>query len=269
MKQKTKIKSIAIGTFDGLHIAHHALIAEADALVIIERNGGLLTAGYRRCFYTSKPCFFYHFDKIRALSPEDFVQKLKDDFSDLERIVVGYDFHFGKNKAGNAELLERLCDKEVMVIDEVCHEGVSVHSRTIRELLGNGELKRAGELLGRDYLVAGDVISGQGLGAKSLVATLNLDVKYYQLPLAGVYATHTKIAGQWKDSISFLGHRVTTDGAFAVETHILGQDLGKVKGKVEIKFVDFIRQNHKFEGLNALKLQIKKDILEAQKILLS
>lgn len=268
MKQTNKIKSIAIGTFDGLHIAHQALVAKAEALVIIERNVGVLTAGYRRSFYTSKPCFFYHFEKIRALSPEAFVQRLKDDFPHLESIVVGYDFHFGKNKMGNAELLKRLCDREVLVIDEVCHGDIPVHSRTIRALLDKGEVKNAGEFLGREYVIGGEVISGQGIGAKSLVATLNLDVQYYQLPLAGVYATRTKIFNKWQDSITFLGHRVTTDGAFAVENHLLDVNLGQIEGSIEVKFIDFIRQNCKFKDLKSLKIQIKNDIIDAKKMLL-
>ncbi|MCD6212191.1 MAG: bifunctional riboflavin kinase/FAD synthetase, partial [Sulfurovum sp.] len=66
---QNNIKSIAIGSFDGLHIAHKTLINEVDAIVIIERNGGYLTPGYKRAFYTDKFCCFYHFDKVKSLSP--------------------------------------------------------------------------------------------------------------------------------------------------------------------------------------------------------
>jgi riboflavin kinase/FMN adenylyltransferase len=235
--------------------------------VIIERNAGVLTAGYRRSFYTSKPCFFYHFDKIRALSPEKFVAKLKEDFPHLERIVVGYDFHFGKNKAGNAELLERLCDKEVLVIDEVCLGDIPVHSRTIRRFLFEGNIAQANALLGRTYSIEGKVIKGQGLGAKSLVATLNIDVKYQQLPLFGVYATRSYVQHRWEDSITFLGHRQSTDGAFAVESHILDKSLAKIEGKIQIQFIAFLRTNHKFESLEKLKIQIAKDIKKAKEAL--
>ena len=267
MQLNNTIKSIAIGSFDGLHIAHIALIDKVDALVIIERNGGYLTAGYKRAFFTNKICCFYHFDKVKSLTPEMFVATLNEDFPELERIVVGYDFAFGKNKAGNANLLRELCDKEVIVVDEVMIEGISIHSRTIKAYLSEGIISMANKILGREYYIEGSIIKGQGLGKNELVATINLDVKGYQLPLEGVYATRTSIDGTWLDSVSFLGHRVTTDGQFAVETHILDSELAEVRGKVKIAFVDFLRQNQKFEGLDVLKKQIIEDIENAKVIL--
>ena len=267
MKYKNQIKSIAIGSFDGIHIAHRALIDQADALVIIERNGGYLTPGFKRSYFTSKICCFYHFDVIRGLTPEGFVEKLKTDFPALETIVVGYDFHFGKNKAGNAQVLRELCDKEVIVVEEVSIEGISVHSRTIKQYLKEGNIKMANLLLGREYSIEGEIVSGQGLGKNELVATINLNVKSYQLPLEGVYATRTKVDGEWLASVSFLGHRVSTDGNYAVETHILDADMGIVKGVAQIAFMAFMRENQKFESLEALKAQIESDISEARDIL--
>jgi riboflavin kinase/FMN adenylyltransferase len=262
------IKAIAIGSFDGLHIAHKTLIDKVDALVIIERNGGYLTPGYKRSFHTDKVCCFYHFDKVKSLNPEAFVNKLKEDFPSLEKIVVGYDFHFGKGKAGNAEMLQALCDREVLVVDEVSIEGIPVHSRTIKAYLREGKVEMANKLLGRRYTIDGDVIAGQGLGKKELVPTLNLHVDHYQLPLEGVYATRTKIGNEWFASVSFLGHRVTTDGSYAVETHIIDKNIGEVSGTVAIEFVAFIRENQKFDGLDGLKKQIQDDIDRVRKILI-
>ena len=268
MKYNNQITSIAIGSFDGIHIAHKTLIDKADALVIIERDGGYLTPGHKRSFCTDKVCCFYHFDVIKALSPEAFVAKLKEDFPMLETIVVGYDFHFGKNKAGTAQTLSELCDKNIIIVDEVSHEGIPVHSRTIKAYLQEGNIEMVNALLGRIYHIEGEVVQGQGLGKKELVPTLNLFVKGYQLPLEGVYATRTKIAGKWLPSVSFLGHRVSTDGSFAVETHILEKDIGTVKGTIALEFIDFIRANQKFESLDALKVQIKNDIAQAKQIML-
>ena len=267
MKLNNKIKSIAIGSFDGLHKAHQTLIEEVEAIVIIERNSGYLTPGYKRSFYTDKICCFYHFEKVRSLSPEAFVSKLKNDFPALEKIVVGYDFHFGKGKAGNAEMLPSLCDKEVFVVDEVSIEGIPVHSRTIKAYLQEGKVEMANKLLGRKYTIDGEVITGQGLGKKELVPTLNLHVDHYQLPLEGVYATRTKIGEEWLNSVSFLGHRITTDGSYAVETHILDKDIGEVSGKIVLEFVAFMRGNQKFDGLDSLKKQIQNDIDMARKII--
>ena len=267
MAYTNTIQSIAIGSFDGMHIAHQTLAGKVDALVIIERNGGYLTPGYKRANFTSKVCCFYHFDVIKDLTPEAFIDKLQTDFPSLETIVVGYDFAFGKDKAGTAKTLQRLFDGRVEIVQEVSVDGVAVHSRTIKAYLREGNIAMANKLLGRTYSIEGRVVSGQGIGKKELVPTLNLNVKEYQLPLEGVYATRTKIKGEWLDSVSFLGHRVTTDDSFAVETHILAGDIGEVEGKVEMMFIDFLRANKKFESLEALKEQIGQDIAKAKEVL--
>ena len=267
MKFNNNIKSIAIGSFDGIHIAHKTLIDKADAIVIIERNGGYLTPGYKRSCFTDKMCCFYHFNVIKGLTPEGFIEKLQTDFPKLETIIVGYDFHFGKNKAGNAETLQQLFEGRVEVVKEVGIEGIPVHSRTIKKYLREGNIVMANKLLGRIHIIEGEVVRGQGLGKKELVPTINLNVKEYQLPLEGVYATRTQIDGQWFNSVSFLGHRVTTDDSFAVETHILEKEIGAVRGKIVLAFVDFIRLNQKFDSLEALRAQIQDDILQAKEIL--
>ncbi|MBD3789363.1 MAG: bifunctional riboflavin kinase/FAD synthetase [Campylobacterales bacterium] len=264
MHLNNRIASVAIGSFDGMHIAHQKLIAQVEAVVIIERNGGYLTPGYKRSQHTDKPCHFYHFDKIKSLTPEAFVQRLKADFPSLQKIVVGYDFHFGNGKAGDAEHLQTLFDGEVCIVEEVSIEGISVHSRHIKAYLKEGDIKMANMLLGRMYEIEGRVIKGQGLGQKELVPTLNLSVDHYQLPKEGVYATRTKVKGITYPSVSFLGHRVTTDGSYAVETHIIDERIGEVEEEVMIEFLAFLRDNQKFESLDALKKQIQEDISAAK-----
>ncbi len=263
------IKSIAIGSFDGIHLGHKELLNRVDAAVIIERNSGYLTPGYKRSLYTDKICCFYHFDNIKGLTPLEFVAKLQTDFPSLERIVVGYDFHFGKGKAGNAQLLRSLCVKEIIIVEQVTCEGIAVHSRTIKTFLKEGNIVMANKLLGRAYVIEGEVVRGQGLGKKELVPTINLKTEAYQLPLEGVYATRTCIEGVWFDSVSFLGHRVTTDDSFAVETHILDKDIPMIKGTIIVQFIDFVRQNMKFDSLEGLKKQIQEDIGQTKQILQS
>lgn len=264
---KQKIKSIAIGSFDGIHIAHKKLIDKADALVIIERNCGSLSAGYRRCFHTSKICCFYHFDTIKYLSPSEFVDKLNSDFPYLERIVVGYDFYFGKGKEGDAQILEALCEKEVIIMDEICLDNIPVHSGTIKKYLREGNIDIANSLLGRRYSLVGEVISGQGLGKKELFATINLSVEDFEIPKDGVYATITTIDTISYNSVSFIGHRVTTDGSYAIETHILDREIDEISGKIEIEFVSMIRENRKFNTIIELKKQIEIDIDSTRDIL--
>ncbi|NEW60967.1 bifunctional riboflavin kinase/FAD synthetase [Sulfurovum sp. bin170] len=260
MKLTNSIKSIAIGSFDGVHLGHQALIKEAEAVVIIERNRSVMTAGYKRLNYINKPSFFYHLDKVKSLSARAFVDRLSEDFPKLETIVVGYDFGFGYKKEGDTILLQELFDGNVLVIDEVKHNGVSVHSRSIKEFIKNGEIRLANELLGHNYRIDGEVVSGQGLGKKELVPTLNLKIQNYLLPKEGVYATRTLINDSWLTSVSFFGHRVTTDGSFAVETHVLDRDIGVVEGNIELEFIAFIRDNQKFDGLDALRVAIEQDI---------
>jgi len=267
LRYHNTIKSITIGSFDGLHLAHQQLISQAEMIVAIERNSGYLTPGYKRSLYTDTPIIFYHFDKIRRLDPAAFVAKLQEDFPQLRQIIIGYDFHFGRDKRGNAALLQTLFEGEVKIVEEITLDGIPIHSKTIKALLREGNIHSANALLGRAYRIDGEIISGQGLGATNLVPTLNIQTHPYQLPLEGVYATRTQIRGAWLPSVSFVGHRVSTDGSFAVETHIIGEDVGTLDGTVWVEFVSFIRPNQKFDSLPALKQQIEKDIQTAQKVL--
>ena len=260
------ITSIAIGSFDGIHVAHQTLISQADGVVVIERHAGYLTPGFKRSWYTDKPLFFYLLEHVRGLSAAAFVARLEEDFPSLERIVVGYDFGFGQGREGDADHLRTLFRGEVVIVPEVMLDGVSVHSRVIRDRLLAGEIDGANALLGRPYRIDGDVIAGQGLGARELVPTLNLRVRDYQLPREGVYVTRTRIGEDWLPSVSFLGHRVTTDGSYAVESHVLDRDIGVVKGRVFIEFVARIRDNRTFDSLPALKRQIEDDIIAAREV---
>ncbi len=261
------ITSIAIGAFDGVHLAHKVLIDSVDAVAIIERNSGVLTPGYVRTRYIDKPSFFYHFDKIKELSAESFLSRLKEDFPSLAKIVVGYDFHFGKDKRGDVKLLEKLFDGEVIAVDVIKLNDIAIHSRTIKDFIKNSEIQQANRLLGRSYQICGDVIKGQGIGSKELVPTLNIDPKEYLLPKDGIYATNTKIGDIWHKSVSFVGHRVSTDGRFAVETHIIDKEIHNVNDQIEISFENFIRENRKFDDFSELKRQIKDDILKAKEII--
>ena len=267
MKLTNRIKSIAIGSFDGVHLGHQALIREVEAVLIIERNRSVITPGYRRTDYINKPAFFYHLDRVISLSAKEFIEKLSQDFPNLETIVVGYDFGFGYKKEGNTTLLQQLFRGKVKVIKEVKYKDISIHSRSIKEFIKNGEIRLTNELLNHTYRIDGQIVTGQGLGKKELVPTLNLKVQNFLLPKEGVYATRTYIDNQWLPSVSFFGHRVTTDGSFAVESHILDRDIGVVKGKIELEFIAFIRDNQKFDGLEALKTAIDQDIAKSRELI--
>ncbi len=260
MKLTNSIKSIAIGSFDGIHLAHKKLISQVEAVVVIEKNIATLTHGHKRVEYIKKPTFFYYLNIIKSLSAKEFIDKLKKDFPKLEKIVVGYDFYFGFKKKGDTALLKELFEGEVIIVDEIKYNNISIHSCIIREFISNGNISMANRLLNHNYKISGKVIKGQGLGKKELFPTINLKVEDYTLPKEGVYLSKTLIDDVWFNSISFLGHRVTTDGSYAIETHIIDRDIDFIKDKIEIEFIDFIRDNKKFSTLKELKKQIKKDI---------
>ncbi len=262
------IQSIAIGSFDGIHLAHQALINKADAVLIIERFSATLTPGWKRTFFIHKPCFFYPFENIKNLTPKEFIKKLQNDFPALKEIIIGYDFIFGKNKSGNIQTLQENFYGKVTVIKEITLDGISIHSRVIRKLLQENNIALANKLLSRYYQIDGYPIKGLGLGSKKLVPTINLRVQDYLLPI-GVFATFTKIQNISYPSITFIGKRATIDNSFSIETHLLknfNQTPNSFK-PIFIQFVSFLRDNKKFSTIKDLKKAIYQDITKAKKLL--
>jgi len=262
-------RAIAIGGFDGMHIGHQALFNELDengTIVVIETGYANLTPSLHREKFSDKRIIYLELEDIRHLDAEGFLQLLRVNFPELQKIVVGYDFHFGKDRKYSFEDLKNLFDGEVVVVDEVCHNRDSIHSHKIRQKLQIGDVKGANEFLGHNYTIAGKLIKGQGLGAKELVATINVEAPKFLIPKEGVYATLTRIDDEehFHPSVSFLGHRVTTDGSFAIESHILDGEV-LCEQKADIRFVAFIRENEKFDSLELLKKAIKADIAKANR----
>jgi len=260
------IKSIAIGSFDGIHIAHQELIKRADGIVVIEHGFASLTPGWKRSLYTNKATFFYLLEKIKELTPQQFIKKLQNDFPHLEKIVIGYDFRFGKDKSGDIDSIKQEFKGEVEVVDEVKYNGISVHSRVIREALQNQNINLANSMLGRRYRIDGEHIKGLGLGSKELVPTINLKVINYTLP-NGVFATYTTVNSKKFKSITFIGHRESIDNTHTIETHILEDFNLSIKGRVWIEFVEFIRAVKKFDSLEELKKQILLDCEKVREVL--
>lgn len=268
----SKVDAIAIGGFDGMHVGHQKLFDELGkngAIVVIETGYANLTPGAEREHYTHYPILYYPLDDIRHLDGEAFVEMLRERFPHLKKIVVGYDFHFGKNRRYSFDDLGRLFEGEVVVVEQVCIEGDSVHSHKIRSKIQIGDLSGANRFLGHNYSIKGSVVRGQGIGKTDLVPTINLECSGYLLPYEGVYAALTRIDEEehFHPSVVFVGHRVTTDGSYAVESHILGETIQSCE-KATISFVKFLRKNQKFESLESLKKAIGDDILNAKRELI-
>ena len=266
MKNST---AIAIGGFDGMHLGHQQLfskLGENGTIVVIETGYANLTPKTERENFSDYPILYIDLESIRHLDGDGFINFLQEQFPKLSKIVVGYDFHFGKDRKYSFDDLNTLFSGEVVVVKEVTHDGDSIHSHKIRAKLQIGDIKGANNFLGHNYTIRGEKVQGQGIGAKELVATINIESSGFLIPKEGVYATLTRIDDEehYHPSVSFVGHRVTTDGSFAVESHILD---GKVvcEKNSAISFVSFIRNNEKFDSLDELKQAIKKDIAIASR----
>ncbi|UFS63408.1 bifunctional riboflavin kinase/FAD synthetase [Sulfurimonas sp. HSL-3221] len=264
-----KVDAVAIGGFDGMHEGHQHLfnaLGERGAIVVVETGYANLTPGREREHFTTHPIVYLPLDEIRMLDDRGFVDYLRERFPALSRIVVGYDFRFGLDRKFSHEDLSKAFSGTVQVIDEVTVGGESVHSHKIRAKLIIGDVRGANRFLGHNYTVRGDVVRGQGIGKKELVPTVNMLTDGFLLPKEGVYASLARLDGEehYHPAVSFVGHRVTTDGSFAVETHVLDGEI-VCKERIDVSFVQRLRGNEKFASLDALKEQIGLDIAAARK----
>ena len=268
--KKDEITSLALGHFDGLHLGHMELIKRLDdkgALFIVRKGNANLTPLRKREEFIEYPCFFYEFEDIKDMNCEEFMAFVVKEFPNLKKIVVGYDFKFGKGRVCDLYDLKKHFSGEIVVVDEFYIDGISVHSSKIREFLSEGKIEEANRLLGREYSISANVITGQGIGKEKLVPTLNLDCGRFLLPKSGVYATRTRIEDKLYNSVTFIGNRVSTDNQFSIEVHILDIELEDTPKSLENYFVSFIRENRKFDSLEDLKSQIQKDLEVAKAIL--
>jgi len=268
---KSSITSITIGGFDGMHIAHQELFRRLDdngGIVVIETGYANLTPNINREKYTIFPLFYYPLADIKHLTPKQFVGLLKEEFPNLQKIVVGFDFKFGAGASGSIALLKNFFDGVVEVVNEFVCDDIAVHSRKIRDFISCGDIEKANKFLGKNYTLSGIHIKGQGLGKKQFVPTINIECKNFLLPNEGIYVTRSIVNGIKYPSVSFLGHRVSTDGKYAIETHILENDLDEISPYIEIEFIVKIRENCKYNDMENLKKQILDDIEVAKQILL-
>lgn len=274
ISKNRRITNITIGKFDSIHLAHLALIRALDkngAVIIIKNGKAEIVPQHEKKRIIKKPIFFIKFKKIRHFGGKKFLKYLQKKLPNLRKIIVGEDFRFGKNRANSASDIPKISNLEVQILPEMRIGKIPVHSQNIRAFLARGAVDSANLLLGRKYSIKGRVVQGQGIGQKRVFATINAVVCDYVLPQSAVYATRTRIKGKIYDSISFIGRRLSADNNFAIESHILGdfepksnEILGK---KIEIFFIQKIRDNAKFIDLNALKKQIARDIKKAKAIL--
>ena len=212
--------------------------------------------------------FFLNFNnQLRNMTPEDFIRNVLARLS-IKKIVIGDDFRFGANREGDFNFLKNWGRENNILVDNTETfeiEGERVSSTRIRNSLTAGNFSDAKELLGRPYTFSGKVVYGQQLGTQLGVPTANLWLPKNKLPIAGVYIVNVEIDGKKYGGIANMGTRPTVGGQNPVlEVHIL-EFSGNLYGKkITVEFLKKVRDEKKFDGLEALKEQIFKDISSAK-----
>ena len=217
------------------------------------------------------------FDKaFAATAPEDFVLQLVTHSKPLREICVGHEWSFGKGRRGNLALLRKLGTQfnfEVVGIPAVTlGNGEPVSSTAIRHAIEAGDLAKAAEMLGREYTILGTVVRGDDLGKRIGVPTANLSAHSEQFPPNGVYFAQAILDGVVYSGAANLGCRPTvSNGKFerVLEIHLLDFDRDIYGKDLEVRFVQYLRPEQKFESVDALARQIAFDVQRARELSLA
>ncbi|HHU83766.1 MAG TPA: riboflavin biosynthesis protein RibF [Clostridiales bacterium] len=274
--------SLALGTFDGLHIGHQKVInitkrpdyaphilqfshhvkrnmkKAPHSLLLSTTMKQQLLADMELCPVT------VDFGCVKDLSPEEFVESFIVGCVNAKLVSVGENFVFGANRSGNVDTLRALCDKheiELVVSDMVEYEGEIVSSTKIREKLVNGDIQAANAMLGRPFAYDFLVIDGKKRGRVIGIPTINqVFPTYFTMPKFGVYASRITIKGRHYKGITNIGNSPTFHSSKLLsETHIIGYK-GNLYGKYpKVELIGFIRDIHRFEYPEQLLEQIEKD----------
>jgi len=209
--------------------------------------------------------------ELAALSPEEFVSQILVGDMGVKAVMVGENFRFGHKQAGDVRLLAQLGTKyrfEVTVIPSVVFRGEVVSSTIIRREVSSGDVAHAARLLGRPFVLTGEVVKGTGTGLRFTFPTLNLAAEQELLPANGVYITRTLLDGETRShrSVTNIGKRPTFNGSsLSIETHLLDLQLATTPKRIEIRFWKRLREEKKFSGPEELRAQIARDIANADK----
>jgi phosphoribosyl 1,2-cyclic phosphate phosphodiesterase len=287
---------LAIGNFDGIHLGHQAILRAA--VLRAQETGAVATAltfdpsprkvlrpesAPLRLSTSAQRMEWFGVAGLEAavvlpftlelarLSPEDFVVEILIRNLHIRAILVGENFRFGHRQAGDVKHLRELGTRygfEVVVIPPVVYKEEIVSSTVIRREIAAGEVLHASCLLGRPFVLTGEVVSGTGTGRRFTFPTLNLAPEQELLPARGVYVTRTLLEGetQSRRSVTNVGMRPTFNGSgLSVETHLLDY-AGEVTAKrIEVRFWKRLREEKKFSGAEELREQIARDIVNAHK----
>lgn len=289
--QRNSASVVTVGTFDGVHVGHQALVRylvrraeeQGGCSVVVTFNPHprevvrseavpLLTTVEERAAVLERlgvdRFILIEFTKVFSLlSPEAFVEDVLVAQVGLKEIVIGYDHGFGRGRQGDAELLERLGAQHNFTVDVIPAQEVAAHvvsSSEIRQLLESGDVKRATEMLGRYYELTGTVIHGDQRGRTIGYPTANIIVSNPRkvVPMQGVYAVQVTILGETTahGGMMNIGQRPTFDGdGIHLEVHLFDYDGDLYERELRVEFVERIRDESKFSGVEALVEQLSRD----------
>ncbi|RKU29644.1 hypothetical protein C6497_05760 [Candidatus Poribacteria bacterium] len=287
---------VTFGVFDGLHIGHQDVLDKVCSIADAEKLTSILFGFYPHplSYLAPEKCppvlmclpkrieilqhlgidttIFINFDEsIASMTPDTFVNTILLDMCCAKHVVVGYACQFGKDRQGNAGLLETIGKQsgfDVSVVPPTQLNGLPVHSTRIRQSIARGDLGLASQLLGRVYSVSGTIVQGDGRGKQLGFPTANIDTGEQLCPPNGVYAIQAKLEEHWLNGVVNIGIRPTFNGTeFQVESHLFDFDEIVYGETLEIFFIEKIRSERKFSTIHALRQQINRDIVAANEIL--
>jgi riboflavin kinase/FMN adenylyltransferase len=298
-KFNTTEKSIVtIGTFDGVHIGHQKIIEQLVATAKKENSQSVLLTFFphprmvlqkdnsiklinsieeRIAFLekTGLDCLIIHpFDKaFSRLTALEFVRNVLVNHLNTSKLIVGYDHRFGKNREGNFEQLEEyghVYDFEVIEIPSQDINEIAVSSTKIRTALQEGDVKKANRYLGRSFSISGEVVSGERLGNTIGFPTANIKIpeSYKLTPKKGAYLVKAQMENTDYYGMLNIGVRPTVNGVDeTIEVHFFDWDKDLYGKTLEIQFLDFLREEQRFESVRALKAQLSQDKIKSYSLI--
>lgn len=283
-----KNTAVSLGKFDGFHVGHRLLIEYVASLKkkglsavtfsFYQHPGNFVLNRSKSLIYTeaekvkkveqlgSDYFIAYPFnEEVMHTEPEEFVRSVLVEKLGVKVVVVGKDYHFGRNREGNVTMLETLGEKygfEVKAFDKVVLDGEEVSSTRIRKELESGSLVKANEMLGAPYSITGEVVYGNQIGRTLGMPTANIiPAREKLMPPNGVYASRILVDGNVHYGITNIGYKPTVGDKNdkGVETFLFDFN-GDLYGKeITVEFFAFEREERKFDSLDELKAQMEQD----------
>ena len=282
---------VTTGTFDGVHRGHQEILRKAvnrareiggESVVVTfyPHPRQVLNGGTNIKFITTQEAKIQLLESLgidnliiikftkefSAISSEDFIKDFVVKKIHPAVLIIGYDHRFGNNRKGDFGMLFELESQyhfKVEKIQEQDVDNVAVSSTKIRHFLENGDIKSANKLLGYEFSYFGKVIHGQQIGHKIGYPTANIEVaeEFQLIEKPGVYATFVEYDGKSYPAMTYIGKRPTMhdNRPQSIETHIISFDKNLYDKEIKIRFVDFVRDDEKFDNFEALKRQIDVD----------